>query len=229
MRPRRRPLRRGLQGADRRGGDDRRGPAAGVGRGRRALVQEHRRGVLRSARDRVPRGRRGSGQGARRARVARRLREPAGAARRLLGGVRATQGRALGARLRGPAAGGGAAARDRWGGPRARARALPPRDGRRVPGHEPGPAAADRAAPRRGREPVRGRRRAPVDLRLPARRRRGLPPDPEDVRGGARRGGRGDAAGRQLPLGPRRRRGDQRARLATDEGRLRAADGRVRA
>ena len=45
--------------------------------------------------------------------------------------------------------------------------------GRRVPGHEP--AAARRAGDARARQPVRGRRRVPVDLRLPPRRRDDLP------------------------------------------------------
>ena len=56
------------------------------------------------------------------------------------------------------------------------AAALPARDGRRVPGHEPAPVRAHR--PRRasrGDRGLHGRRRVPVDLRLPARRRRGLP------------------------------------------------------
>ncbi len=48
-------------------------------------------------------------------------------------------------------------------------RALRADHGRRVPGHEP--AAARRARGARARQPVRGRRRVPVDLRLPARRR----------------------------------------------------------
>ena len=49
-------------------------------------------------------------------------------------------------------------------------RALPLGAGRRVPGHEPRPVPAAAAARRGAREPDRGRRRRPVDLRLPRRR-----------------------------------------------------------
>ena len=58
----------------------------------------------------------------------------------------------------------------------ARAGAVPLDHGRRVPGHEPsadgapGPARADRR-----RRPLRGRRRVPVDRRVPTRRRGGVP------------------------------------------------------
>ena len=48
--------------------------------------------------------------------------------------------------------------------------ALPLRPGRRVPGHQPRPVPAAAAARRRARQPDRGRRRGPVDLRLPRRR-----------------------------------------------------------
>ena len=67
-----------------------------------------------------------------------------------------------------------------------------PRDGRRVPGHQPAAERAARAA--RTRQPVHRRRRAPVDLRLPARRRRGVPPPGEAARP---RAGRADD--RELP------------------------------
>ena len=66
--------------------------------------------------------------------------------------------------------------------------------GRRVPGHQP--AAARRARVARARQPVRGRRRVPVDLRLPPRRRGDLP----RAAGAARRGPR-PPADAQLPLG----------------------------
>ena len=57
--------------------------------------------------------------------------------------------------------------RERW------AERFAPDHGRRVPGHEP--AAARHARGARARQPVRGRRRVPVDLRLPPRRREDLP------------------------------------------------------
>ena len=56
------------------------------------------------------------------------------------------------------------------GGPRALAPHLPPRPRRRVPGHQPRPVPAAAAARRRARQPDGGRRRGPVDLRLPPRR-----------------------------------------------------------
>ena len=56
--------------------------------------------------------------------------------------------------------------------PRARAAALPPGLRRRVPGHEPAPVRADR--PDRPRRALLRRRRVPVDLPLPPRRRRGV-------------------------------------------------------
>ena len=63
-------------------------------------------------------------------------------------------------------------------------RALRRGDGGRVPGHQPAAVRADR--PGRGRPAVPGRRRVPVDLPLPPRRRRGLP-----RAAGGRRAGRG--------------------------------------
>ena len=47
---------------------------------------------------------------------------------------------------------------------------VPPRAGRRVPGHQPRPVPLAAAARRRAPQPVRGRRRRPVDLRLARRR-----------------------------------------------------------
>ena len=52
---------------------------------------------------------------------------------------------------------------------------LQPPAGRRVPGHQPPPAAADRGAAGPRHPPDGGRRRAAVDLRLPPRRPRRLP------------------------------------------------------
>ena len=53
---------------------------------------------------------------------------------------------------------------------------LPAGHGRRVPGHEPPPVRADRSRRAPGGDGgLHGRRRVPVDLRLPARRRRGVP------------------------------------------------------
>ena len=54
-------------------------------------------------------------------------------------------------------------------------RPLQPPAGRRVPGHQPSAAAADRGAARAGDRGDGGRRRAAVDLRLPPRRPRRLP------------------------------------------------------
>ena len=86
--------------------------------------------------------------------------------------------------------------RDLLDDPAARAalgRAVRADHGRRVPGHEP--PAARRARVARARQPVRGRRRVPVDLRLPPRRRDDLP----RAAGAARRRRRAPA-GAQLPL-----------------------------
>ena len=104
------------------------------------------------------------------------------------------------------------------GGPRALHEHLPPRAGRRVPGHQPRPVPAAAAA-RRGRAPPAGARRAagrPADLCRPGRA-----PQP---RGGRRR----RAVDLQLPAGrhpqhprlpgglPRRARGQARAELPLD-------------
>ena len=84
-------------------------------------------------------------------------------------------------------------------------RALRADHGRRVPGHEP---AADAAAGAPGaRERVHRRRRAAVDLRLPPRRRRGLPRPPRRARAPGRRRHAGD----ELPRPARDPRGARRA------------------
>ena len=80
---------------------------------------------------------------------------------------------------------------------------LPDGHGRRVPGHEPAAVRAHR--PRRASGADRGlhrRRRVPVDLRLPARRPRGLPRAPRAGREPAR-------ADAELPLAPAGARRDQ--------------------
>ena len=89
--------------------------------------------------------------------------------------VRRRQGGARGGRLRRPRAARARPAR-RPGGARALGRAVRADHGRRVPGHEPAPARRARGA--RARQPVRGRRRVPVDLPLPPRRRDDLPRAP---------------------------------------------------
>ena len=97
------------------------------------------------------------------------------AAGALLGPLRGGEGAPRRDRLRGPADPRRAAARagrDRRGLPRP----LQPPAGRRVPGHQPPAAAADRGAARAAQRAGRGRRRAAIDLRLPPRRPRGLPP-----------------------------------------------------
>ena len=94
-------------------------------------------------------------------------------------------------------------------------RALRARPGRRVPGHQPAPERAARAAG--ARQPVPGRRRAAVDLRLPPRRRRGVP---GPLGASRRRRARGEHHG-QLPQ-PRRGARRDRPRLRADVGRLRA-------
>ena len=109
--------------------------------------------------------------------------------------VRGRQGRARGGRLRGPRARRARPARRR-GRAAALERALRAADGRRVPGHQPAPARPARGA--RAGQPVRGRRRVPVDLPLPPRRRADLP----RAAGQARRRAGARAAG-QLPLGAR--------------------------
>ena len=99
------------------------------------------------------------------------------AARRAAAGVRTAlrrrEARRLRTRLRGPRAAREPLAARARAAARALRGALPPRDGRRVPGHEP--AAARAAGAHRGRRAVRRRRRAAVDLRLPSRRRAPFP------------------------------------------------------
>ena len=173
---------------------------------------------------RVPRRRRARGElrggaEARRAGGARpiaaaRPRAAPGAARALRRGVLGGEGARVGARLRGsPARGARPAPRPR-GDPRARAAPLPLADGRRVPGHEPPAVRARRPARGRARRAraVLRRRRVPVDLRLPARRRGRVPRAARARRRRARADAElplaaGGARRRQLPLrrGVRRR------------------------
>ena len=99
-----------------------------------------------------------------------------------------------GTRLRGPRADRARPARGRRGTARAVRRALRPRARGRVPGHQPAPERAARAA--RARQPVSGRGRAPVDLRLSQRRRRASSAaiGPRRPRRGARRASRSTSA-----------------------------------
>ena len=83
---------------------------------------------------------------------------------------------------------------------RARELALPVGPRRRVPGHEPPAVRADRSAGDRGS--LLRRRRVPVDLPLPARRRRGLPRAPRGL-------GRGACAHGELLLAARGAAGHQ--------------------
>ena len=152
------------------------------------------------------------------------------AAAALLGPLRGGQGAPRRDRLRGPADPRRAAAgagRDRRGLPQP----LQPPAGRRVPGHQPPAAAADRGAARAAQRAGRGRRRAAVDLRLPPRRPRRLPPPARADRRARRR--RADGAERQLPLAPgadRRRQPVRRGAAGRDlpaaAGRATPADGR---
>ncbi len=101
--------------------------------------------------------------------------------------------------------------------------ALPPDPRRRVPGHQPAAAAADRGAARAEDRAGRGRRRAAVDLRVPPRRPRGLPPPARGDRPPRRR--RADATERQLPLAAGGDRGGQPLRRGAVRRRLHAAAG----
>ena len=114
------------------------------------------------------------------------------------------EGPRVGARLRGSAAPGARpAARRRARSATREQLALPVGDGRRVPGHEPAAVRARRPARRRpGDGALLRRRRVPVDLRLPPRRRGGLPR-------AARAGRRGAAADAELPLAAGGARGRQ--------------------
>ena len=97
--------------------------------------------------------------------------------------------------LRRPARARGQRARAVPGGPRSLRRHLPPRARRRVPGHQPRPVPLAPAARRGAAEPDGGRRRRPVDLRLPRRRH----PQHPRVRGHVPRRARGQARA-ELPL-----------------------------
>ena len=141
-----------------------------------------------------------------------------GAARALRRALRGGQGAARGARLRGPRARRARPARRRPRGPAALGGALHADHGRRVPGHQPAPARRARGA--RARQPVRGRRRVPVDLRLPPRRRDDLPRAPRR----ARRGPRAAADG-ELPLARGAARRPQRRLRAAVARALRPAAG----
>ncbi len=152
----------------------------------------------------------------RRAGVRRRSRGPGARARRRAAGplrrrLRRGQARARRRRLRRPRAAGARPARARARHRRRLPRSLRAHHGRRVPGHEPAAARAARAGGARQR--VHGRRRAAVDLRLPPRRRRGLPRAPRRAWSAA---GRGRDARDELPLAP----GDPAARSTTAFGAL---------
>ena len=160
------------------------------------------------ARQRAHRVVRGGAQGgravcARRARGSRPRPAP-GAARRLRARVRRGEAARGSARLRGPAAQRARSPPLERADPRARAPALRGDHGRRVPGHEPAPVRADRPGRRRSGQAgaLLRRRRVPVDLRVPARGRAGLPR-------ATGVGGWGARARAQLPLAPRGARGGQ--------------------
>ena len=202
-----------LESCDRALGERR---CAGAGRARARRAQEGLEGARAGAVRRVPRRLERLPPGLRRPpRAARagRDRRPADPLRR---GLRRGQGRPRRPRLRGPRARRPRPARRRPRRSRALGRALPPDHGRRVPGHEPAAARHPRGA--RARQPVRGRRRVPVDLRLPPRRRDDLP------RAAGRAGGGADpAADRQLPLPRGAARRPQRRLRPPVGGALRAA------
>ena len=153
----------------------RRAPAARAARARLAARPAAR--PLRLPAQRRPRRRvrggaaRGRAGRARRGGVAR-PRPPAGAARALRRRVRGREGARVGARLRGPPAPRARPAARPRRDPRARGAALPVDHGRRVPGHEPAAVRAHRPARGRRGGALLRRRRVPVDLRLPPRRRR---------------------------------------------------------
>ena len=198
------------------------GRASRAGRVRQALVRPQRQGALHGAVRRV-RGRAGRVRRAlQRVQGVPRPRHAACAARALRRALRARQARAVGARLRGPrAAHARPAGRARGPAPAVRG-ALPARARGRVPGHQPAPERADRAAG--PRQPVPRRRREPVDLRLPQRGRRGVP----RPLGGGRRGRARREHHGQLPQ-PRRGAGGDRPLLQLDLARpLRAARGGAR-
>ena len=154
-------------------------------RGRRAALHEHGK-----ADGRLPGGRRGGDRRDRRRNRGRpRLRARPRAAPALLRALRGRQAEAGGGRLRGPAD-----LRRPAAGAQRNRRRLPrplrthPR--RRVPGHQPAAAAIDRGPARPGHSVDGGGRRAAVDLRVPARRPRGLPRAARRDRSRSRRGKR---------------------------------------
>ena len=154
-----------------------------------------------------------------RARRGPRPRAAPGAARPVRSRVREREGARVGARLRGPPARRARPARRRRACPRGRAAALPHDHGRRVPGHERTPVRAGRPARGgAGEGRLLRRRRVPVDLRLPARRRRGVPR-------AACGGGAAAAADAELPLPARGARGRQLPLRAGVRRRVPAARG----
>ena len=105
-----------------------------------------------------------------------RSRSAAGASRALRCGVRRGEATRVGRRLRGSPARRPRPASRRRGRSRSDPAPVPHGHGRRVPGHEPAPVRGDRLRRASGsHRGVHGRRRVPVDLRVPACRPRGLP------------------------------------------------------
>ncbi len=158
-----------------------------------AALDERGRGPLPAARGAVlHHGQEGGGPARARRAGARRHDAPLrGALRRLR---RAVPARGRGGLRRAAAAQPRAALEERAAA-RALPRAVPPHPGGRIPGHQPAAVPLAEAAGRARREPVRGGRRRPVDLRLPRRQRR------QHGRLRARLpGGQGDSPGAELPL-----------------------------
>ena len=170
---------------------------------RAAAFNDARRAVV----DAAARGAGGAGPRAARGAAAR-LR------RRLPGG----EGRRVCARLRGSAASGARPAARRRGGAGARADAVPLDPRGRVPGHESASSVelVDLHRGRAAEGPLLRRRRVPVDLRLPPRRRGRLPRAPGCGRTGA-------AADAELPLAARGARCRQPPVRAGVRRRVRAA------
>ena len=167
-------------------------------RARRAQGARPSRGELRGG---ARRRRRGGARGARRQGP----RASPGAAHDLRGRLRGREGPRVRARLRGPPAPRPRSPREPPGDQGARAAAVPLDHGRRVPGHEPPADGASRPARAdRGRRPLRRRRRVPVDLRVPSRRRGGVP---RAARGSVHR----PPADPEPPLASRGARGRERA------------------
>ncbi len=149
------------------------GRAPGGRRAEGARAQGAREGALDAGLRGLPRGLRRAPLARAHAPGAARPHDAARPARALRRALRAGQARALRARLRGPRAGRRATCSRATPGCASPTRALRARAGRRVPGHQPAPERAARAA--RARQPVPGRRREPVDLPLPQRRRGRVP------------------------------------------------------